>query len=253
MIRPEPETLTSSHHPERVRQRLLAKPGNSYVSDAVLGAVDGCVTTFAVVAGAYGAGFPSMVALVLGFANLLADGFSMAVSNYESVRAQREYVESIRRTEEHHIEHIPEGEREEIRQIFAGKGFDGALLEDIVATITRDRALWVDTMLQEEYGLQTTFANPWKAGATTFVAFLLVGVIPLLPILVPGLAPERQFLISSLLACVMFFAIGMLKSLIFSRPVLKAGLQTLLTGSAAAALAYAAGTVLRSVFGIEAL
>ena len=92
MIRPEPETLTSSHHPERVRQRLLAKPGNSYVSDAVLGAVDGCVTTFAVVAGAYGAGFPSMVALVLGFANLLADGFSMAVSNYESVRAQREYV-----------------------------------------------------------------------------------------------------------------------------------------------------------------
>lgn len=253
MIRPESESLAFSHRPERVRHRLLAKQGNSLVSDAVLGAIDGCVTTFAVVAGAYGAGFPAMVALVLGFANLLADGFSMAVSNYESVRAQREYVESIRRTEEHHIELVPEGEREEIRQIFAGKGFEGVLLEDIVATITRDRALWVDTMLQEEYGLQTTFANPWKAGGTTFAAFLAVGMIPLLPMLVPGLQPERQFLLSSLLACAMFFAIGMLKSLVFSRPVLKAGLQTLFTGGAAAGLAYAAGIVLRAVFGIEAL
>lgn len=79
-------------------------------------------------------------------------------------------------------------------------------------------------------GLQTTFLNPWKAGGTTFVAFLAVGVIPLLPMLVPGLDPARQFLISSGLACVMFFAIGMLKSLVFARPVLKAGLQTLVTG-----------------------
>jgi len=248
-----PETLASNHHPDRVRQRLLSKPGSSHVSDAVLGAIDGCVTTFAVVAGAYGAGFPAVVALVLGFANLLADGFSMAVSNFESVKAQREYVESIRRTEELHIDHIPEGEREEVRQIFAGKGFEGDLLERIVETITRDRGLWVDTMLLEEYGLQTTFPSPWKAGGTTFVAFLAVGVIPLLPMLVSGLTPDQQFLASAGLACVMFFAVGMLKSLVFSRPVLMAGLQTLLTGGAAAGLAFAAGWVLRSVFGIEAL
>lgn len=253
MSGPVKESLDSNHHPDRVRQRLLNKSGNSHVSDAVLGAIDGCVTTFAVVAGAYGAGFPAYVALVLGFANLLADGFSMAVSNYESVKAQREYVDSIRRVEEHHIDSIPEGEREEVRQIFAGKGFEGALLEDIVQTITQDRALWIDTMLQEEYGLQTTFPNPWRAGLTTFSAFMVVGVIPLLPLLVPGLTPELQFLVSSLLACVMFFTVGMLKSLVFSRPVVVAGLQTLLTGSAAAGLAYGAGLVLRSVFGIAAL
>ncbi len=253
MRRTVQESLASNHHPERVRQRLQNKSGHSHVSDAVLGAIDGCVTTFAVVAGAYGAGFPAYVALVLGFANLLADGFSMAVSNYESVKAQREYVDSVRSVEEHHIDHIPEGEREEIRQIFAGKGFEGALLEDIVQTITRDKELWIDTMLQEEYGLQTTFPNPWRAGLTTFVAFLAVGVIPLLPLLVPGLAPDRQFLISTVLACAMFFAVGMLKSLVFSRPLLVAGLQTLLTGGGAAALAYAAGLLLRNVFGIEAL
>lgn len=248
-----PEDLVASHRPESVRQRLLRKPDSSHVSDAVLGAIDGCVTTFAVVAGAYGAGFPALVALVLGFANLLADGFSMAVSNYESVKAQREYGESIRRTEEQHIDHIPDGEREEVRQIFAGKGFEGDVLEQIVDTITRDRTLWIDTMLLEEYGLQTTWPNPWKAGFTTFAAFMAVGVIPLLPMLLPGLAPERQFLLSALLACLMFFCIGMLKSLVFSRPVLVAGLQTLLTGGTAAALAYGAGVVLRNAFGIAVL
>jgi VIT1/CCC1 family predicted Fe2+/Mn2+ transporter len=248
-----PESLASNHHPERVRQRLRSKTGGSNVSDAVLGAIDGCVTTFAVVAGAYGAGFPAVVALVRGFANLLADGFSMAVSTYESVKAQREYVESIRRTEEQHIDQIPEGEREEVRQIFAGKGFEGELLEQIVATITCNRALWVDTMLLEEYGLQTTFPSPWRAGGTTFVAFLAVGVIPLLPMLVPALSPDQQFRVSAGLAGAMFFAVGMLKSLVFSGPVLKAGLQTLCTGGAAAGLAFAAGWVLRSVFGIEAL
>jgi len=135
------ESLSASHHPEQVRRRLLQKSGSSPVADAVLGAIDGCVTTFAVVAGAYGAGFPATVALVLGFANLLADGFSMAVSNYESVKAQQDYIDSMRRTEERHIDHIPEGEHEEVRQIYAAKGFEGQVLEEIVQRITSDRDL----------------------------------------------------------------------------------------------------------------
>ncbi len=76
-----------------------------------------------------GAGFPSSVAVILGFANLIADGFSMAVSNYESSKAEQEYIESIKKAEEMHIDQIPEGEREEIRQIFEAKGFSEELLE----------------------------------------------------------------------------------------------------------------------------
>lgn len=71
----------------RRRRRLAESRHPSYLGDAILGSIDGCVTTFAVVAGAAGGGFSSGVVIVLGIANLLADGFSMAVSNYQGPRA----------------------------------------------------------------------------------------------------------------------------------------------------------------------
>ena len=242
--------LLSEHEPEAIARRLRHADRGENVSDAVLGGIDGCVTTFAVVSGAVGAGFPATVALVLGFANLFADGFSMAVSNYESIKAQREFSDTLRQTEEQHIDVVPEGEREEIRQIFAAKGFEGEVLERIVATISQDRRLWVDTMLTEEYGLQKTTPSPLRAALSTFAAFLLVGAVPLAPFLFPEMGMRQQFVLSALLAGVMFFSIGMLKSLVFAKPVLRAGLGTLLTGGAAAVLAYLTGYVLRTVFGL---
>lgn len=244
------DDLIREHRPDAIRARLQRSGHAENVSDAVLGGIDGCVTTFAVVSGAVGAGFSPTVALVLGFANLFADGFSMAVSNYESIKARREFSDALRRTEERHIDLVPEGEREEIRQIFAAKGFSGDVLERIVETISQDRRLWVDTMLMEEYGLQKSAPNALRAATSTFAAFLLIGAVPLAPFLVPGLGMQQQFIISAGLAGVMFFAIGMLKSLVFAKPVWRAGLSTLLTGGAAASLAYLTGYILRSVIGV---
>lgn len=144
MKRSSREQLIDEHHPDNIRARLSQEPKRQNISDAVLGGIDGCITTFAVVSGTLGAGFPSSVALILGFANLFADGFSMAVSNYESSKAEQEFAESIRQSEEQHIEAFPEGEREEVRQIFAAKGFDGDILEQIVTTITADKNVWLD-------------------------------------------------------------------------------------------------------------
>lgn len=221
------------------------------LSAGVLGGIDGCVTTFAVVAGAFGAGFSNTVALVLGFANLLADGFSMAVSNYEAISAQQDQLESIRRTEREHIRRIPAGEREEIRQIFAAKGFEPPVLDTIVDTITQNEKLWVETMVQEEYGLQSIPDSPLRAGLTTFVSFLAVGMMPLVPLLVPGLDRLQQFVFSAVIAGIMFFSIGSLKSVVLGQPVLRAGLKTLLTGGAAAILALLAGYLMRQLFGIN--
>ena len=145
------EKLYREHRPEAIKRRLAKTARTQNISDAVLGGIDGCITTFAVVSGAIGAGLPASIALVLGFANLFADGFSMAISNYESIKAGREFAEDIRRTEEEHIDQIPAGEREEIRQIFQNKGFFGKTLEKIVDTISHDRRLWVETMLLEEH------------------------------------------------------------------------------------------------------
>ncbi|MEQ5802783.1 VIT1/CCC1 transporter family protein [Halomonas sp. H10-9-1] len=243
--------LEAEHHPEAIRRRLQGGNTGQSLPDAILGGIDGCVTTFAVVSGAFGAGFSATVALVLGFANLLADGFSMAISNYEAINAQREHIDGVRRDEHLHIDVIPDGEREEVRQIFIAKGFAGETLERVVETICSDRELWVETMLREEHGLQTEGLSPLRSGLTTFVAFLVVGAVPLLPYTVPGLTTDAQFLTSLALAGLMFFLIGMGKSLVYHQPVLASGVRTLLMGGAAAGLAFLTGHLAQALFGVS--
>ncbi|MBN2865795.1 MAG: VIT1/CCC1 transporter family protein [Thiotrichales bacterium] len=242
--------LQQEHQPDSIAERLKQPPKTQNVSDAVLGGIDGCVTTFAVVAGATGAGFSPMVAITLGFANLFADGFSMAVSNYEANKAQKEFTENLRKTESEHIDLIPEGEREEIRQIFANKGFSGETLETIVDTLTQDRKLWIDTMLTEEYGVSLTAPSAIRSALTTFVAFVLIGAIPLIPLMINTLSQMEKFVGSAVLAGLMFFLIGMMKSLVFAKPIFRSGLSTLFTGGAAAGLAFVTGYGLNLWFGV---
>lgn len=243
--------LWAEHLPEAVKERLSRNRRHGYLGDAVLGGIDGCVTTFAVVAGAVGAGFSATVVIVLGFANLIADGFSMAASNYLSAKAQRGEVDKARRMENRHIDQIPDGEREEVRQIFARKGFNGEILDEIVRVITSDRDLWVDTMLVEELGLQINGRNPWRAGLATFGAFAIVGLIPLLPFLAPGaMGAGDRFAASAIMTGVAFAGVGLAKGVALDRPLARSTAETLLIGAAAAVLAYGAGSVLKPVLGL---
>lgn len=246
----ETDDLEREHRPERIRERLEAGRQHSYLGDAVLGGIDGCVTTFAVVAGAVGARFPIGVAIVLGLANLLADGFSMAAGNYQASKTERERLERARRHEEQHIERIPEGEREEIRQIYARKGFSGEALEHAVETITSNRKLWVDTMVTEELGLPLEAANPLRAALATFLAFIAVGLVPLLPFFVPGIGLDATFTASCVMTGIAFFGVGAAKGHWLGSSRLRGGLETLTVGGIAAALAYAVGAWLRNAFGV---
>jgi VIT1/CCC1 family predicted Fe2+/Mn2+ transporter len=239
-----PEHLETSHTADAIAARLGTVGHHSYVGDFVLGAIDGAVTTFAIVAGVSGAQLSNQVAIILGLANLLADGFSMAVSNYLGARAEVQVVDRVRRIEEKHIEAIPEGEREEVRQIFAAKGFSGELLEQIVDVITHDRKRWVDTMITEEFGLPLERPLPWRAGLSTFVAFVLAGSIPLIPYMFPfGVARDHLFPMSAMLTGVTFFLIGAAKGRVVHRSIVGSGLETLVVGTVAAALAYTVGVV----------
>lgn len=241
--------LELEHRPESIRSRLEQERRHSYLGDGVLGAIDGTVTTFAVVAGAIGAGFSAMVVIVLGFANLFADGFSMAVSNYLNTKSQQQRVAQTRRWEERHIQEIPAGEREEIAQIFARKGFEGDVLDRIVETITADHGLWLDTMLTEEHGLQLDGPSPVRAGLATFLSFLLVGLIPLVPFLLPGLSQDQRFLASCIATAMAFLAVGLAKGVVLEHGPVRSGLETLITGGVAALLAYLVGGWLRQAFG----
>lgn len=134
----------------------------------------------AVVAGVAGAGLSASVVIILGVANLIADGFSMAVSNYAATRAELQKRALARAEEEQEIRDIPEGEREEIRQIFSLKGFSGDQLDRVVEVITANPRVWVDTMMVEERGYSVTREEPLRAASSTLVAFVVIGFIPLL-------------------------------------------------------------------------
>ena len=239
--------LETEHRPDRIRHRLDAEASGGHVGDAVLGAIDGAITSFAIVAGAVGGGLSSLVVLILGFASLLADGFSMAVSNYLGTKSEAEVAAQAHREEQRHIDVVPEGQREELRQIFLQKGFDGQTLEQIVDTLSSDRQLWAETVVQEELGLQQGDAGkPLRAGAATFAAFLTAGTVPLVPFIVPWLTPHQSFVASIVATSAAFLAIGLIKARTLEQPPMRAGLETLLTGGGAALLAYGAGTLLRS-------
>ena len=242
--------LKEEHRPDRIRERISARGGESWLGDAVLGGVDGIVTTFAVVAGSAGGQLSTHVVIILGLANLIADGFSMAVSNYLGTRSRREEVEQAKQDESWQIESYPAGEYREVREIFARKGFRGPTLDRIVETITRDKEVWIDTMLEEELNLQKVAASPWRAALVTFIAFVIFGSIPLIPFVFPVSVRQHLFLISGGLSAVAFAILGVWKGVMLHRPPLRSGLQTFLIGSIAAVLAYGVGAVLHSLFGV---
>ena len=117
-----PTKVEHEHSRDAIRERLDAGPTHNYLRDWIYGGIDGAVTTLAVVTGVAGAQLSNWVVLVLGFANLFADGFSMAASNYLGTKAEHDDWRRLEHIEYRHIELEPEGEREEVRQIFERKG-----------------------------------------------------------------------------------------------------------------------------------
>ncbi len=241
------KNLPAAHTPEAIAGRLAAATTHNYLGDFVLGAIDGAVTTFAVVSCVAGANLAGGVALVLGVGNLLADGLSMAAGNFVSTKSERQIVEHVRRVEEQHIDETPEGEREEIRQIYSSKGFSGEVLEQIVDVITEDRKRWIDTMITEEFGLQLETPSHWRAAATTFFAFGAAGFVPVAPYCIPNLSAAAAFRISSAATGVAFFLIGLAKGHVVGRSKLLSGLEVLLIGSAAAVVAFLVGLWLKGL------
>ncbi len=222
----------------------------TYIGDFVYGANDGIVTTFAVVAGTAGASLPSVVVIILGLANLLADGFSMGASNFLSLRARKDFTRLQKKREEWGVEHFPEAEREETRSMFRQWGFPKEVIESAVLGISRDKKKWVDFMMREELGLHENDSDrPLKHGMATFGAFVVAGFIPLIPYFFGG-TMLNAFLISSLLAGLAFFGIGAARTLVTEGNPFPKGLEILFIGGLAATVAYVSGWTIKTLFDI---
>jgi VIT1/CCC1 family predicted Fe2+/Mn2+ transporter len=236
--------LEHDHSADAIAERFARAPKSSYIRDWVYGGIDGAVTTFAIVAGVVGAQLSYGVIVILGLANLLADGLSMAAGNYSATKSEVDDIKRIREVEKRHIRLVPDGEREEVRILLRNKGLEGETLENAVEAITSDEELWINTMLAEEYGLSPNPPSPIQAAIRTFLSFLICGSVPLLPFL---LGLDQAIWLSSSLTGVVFFAIGSGKSVWSLAPWWRSGLETFLIGMAAAGIAFLIGDWLKGL------
>jgi VIT1/CCC1 family predicted Fe2+/Mn2+ transporter len=220
-----------------------------YLGEFVYGGIDGSVTTFAVVAGSVGAGLDSSVIIILGFANLIADGFSMSVGAFLSAKSEHENYAKHEAIEYWEIENLREKEIQEIREIYEAKGFEGELLEQVVAKIIEDKDVWVDTMMKEELEMTLDDKSPFNIGLYTFISFLVVGLIPLIIYLWDYLNPLEinLFVASCFLTSIAFILVGFLKSIVTGASKIRSSLETLGLGAIAAVLAYYVGAFLENL------
>lgn len=215
-----------------------------YLSDAVFAANDGVITTFAVVAGVAGAGLAPTVVIVLGIANLLADAASMGLGNFLGKRSERRYITTQKKKEAWEIDHMPEQERAEIEKIFKAKGFEGEALQQVVATITSNKELWIETMLKEELHIvPDDDGSPAKHGTVTWGSFVIAGVLPLLPFMYPSIQGSG-FQWSLVMTFVALFLVGAWRTKIDGSHWLKSGIEMMLVGGIAAGIAYGVGLLL---------
>lgn len=225
-----------------------------YIGSAVYGASDGIITTFAVVAGAAGANLSTGVILILGFANLLGDGFSMATGDYLSEKSEADYIKSEREREEWEVEVNPVGERHEIREIYSNKGLAGEKLDKIVEIITSDKKIWVDTMMREELGLSDAEdGSPLKSALITFFSFIAAGFMPLLAYVFASYIPffqQNLFASATFITALTLFVVGAARTYVTDIKWYKSGLEMLIVGSLSAGVAYFVGYFVKTFFGI---
>lgn len=233
-------THVHGHSPPEVARRLSDGRQSGTLKDMIYGGIDGTVTTFAIVAGVEGAGLSHGVIVALGIANILADGFSMAASNYSGTKAELDDRKRIVQIEENHIQYHRDGELEELRQILELRGLSGDILRQATDEISQNKEKWIALMLTDEYGLTLDEPRPMRAALATFGAFLAAGSVPLLPFV---LGLPNAFMTSTIATLVTFFLIGAGKSRWSLSKWWWSGSETLLIGALAALIAFGVGSL----------
>lgn len=226
--------------------------GSQYLGDLVYGGLDGIITTFAVVSGVAGARLDPSVILILGLANLFADGVSMATGAYLSEKSDHEYYERERQREAWEVENYPEGERAELEELYISQGYSPEDAKTLVDIKSKEKKLWVDAMMVEELGMLKSDKKPFLSALSTLVAFIIAGAVPLLVYLfglLSDVASNIEFLLSFILTGFALFGLGAAKVLVTQRNWFKSGLEMLVVGGLAAGVAYVVGALLRGIAG----
>jgi VIT1/CCC1 family predicted Fe2+/Mn2+ transporter len=229
--------------PRHIEPHLSESSG---VRDFVFGFGDGINTSLGIAAGVGGADVSSSIIILAALVGMFTGAKAMAVQNYLAVKAQRELLKSEIAREEWEIENKPEIERQEIEEIYKAKGFSGNELEMVVNKITSDKKIWLDTMLTEELKLNVeVLGNPLKSAFRMFGAFLVGGILPIIPFFfLQGYVP---LVIAVGISLSTSFAVGAVKSKIARTNIIKGGLEMAGLGTGIALIGFGIGSELANL------
>ena len=221
---------------------------NNSLRDVILGGQDGLVNMLGIALGVVAAGGSTHVLVVTGIAAAITESISMGAVAYTSFGSDRDFYLAQKKREQNEISSRPEEEREEIREIYAAKGFEGQLLDDVVSTITSNRETWVSTMMDEELHLQPVEQQSLLRSAVIVTVATLIGhLIPLLPFMVVTRTPA--IIAAIVLSAVTLFAVGVYSAKTLIGDWRKSGLQMVAIGLGAAALGFLIGRLLHTTGG----
>lgn len=241
--------INSHSYIEKAHKSYARRGG--YLGDFVYGANDGIITTFAVISGAAGAAFAPKIVIVLGLANLIADGFSMASSDYLAVRSRLDLEKKLKIGEEMETREFPEEEKREVRGLIKEWGLSGENMEKAVQAITSDKKRWVNFMMREELGIVDEKISPVRHGIVTFISFVIAGALPLIPYLASIFTSlEPKYWISIVVTACSLFVVGAARSLVTGKNFVYSGLEILIVGGIASSIAYGVGWSIKELFGI---
>ena len=226
---------TSSRHRERHRR-------TNWLRDVILGGQDGLVNILGIILGVIAGGGSNTVLLAAGFAAAITESISMGAVGYTSSVSQRDYYQAERAREAAEIDAVPEAERQEIRAIYATKGFSGELLERVVDTITANRDSWLATMMDEELHLQPVETSAILRSAFVITVATLIGhLIPLLPFV--WLARTTALVLAIVLSALVLFGVGVYSAVTLVGDWRKSGLKMLVIGLGAAGVGFLIGNL----------
>src|SRR5438094_6980189 len=231
----EGTAIAAGGHREAHRQ------GN-WLRDVILGGQDGLVNILGIILGVIAGGGSNTVLLAAGFAAAITESISMGAVGYTSSVSQRDYYQAERAREAAEIDAMPEAERQDIRAIYATKGFSGELLERVVDTITANRDSWLATMMDEELHLQPVETSAILRSAFVITVATLIGhLIPLLPFV--WLARTPALVLAIVLSALVLFGVGVYSAVTLVGDWRKSGLKMLVIGLGAAGLGFLIGNL----------
>src|SRR3989344_6798310 len=234
---------------EHLRREHRKTAFSQYLREIVYGGNDGIVTTFAVVAGFAGAqrdpvtsAVPVVSVLLFGLANLFADGLSMSLGSFLSIRADQDVYRNERAKEHHEIIHSTQSEFDETVEILKRQKFGEADAQAIAKLYQKNETYWTEFMMTDE--LQMTNPEnekPVSIALATFGAFIFFGFIPLVPYVL-RLKQGNLFEISVLFTAAALIFLGFFRAIVARQRMLRGIIETLIVGGSAAGVAYLVGS-----------